>query len=430
MRFTPAFAYGLILSLGGAVVVGPMPALAAKKESKSDAPSLKPSPEFLKLYGEVEKLNKANDFANAKTKIAEAEQAAKTPDDQYLLGTLKLNVGLGLKDESYQRQGLEAMLASGKASPADAPKFHTFAGQFALKANDYDAAIQHLNSAIQGNSAGSAADLLLAEAYFGKGYENIANNQLTPAGKQLVLQGLPHLKRAIDIEEAAGKPAPGGWYSRGFRMAALANSPDLPQWTAITLKSDPNPDNWRIALRTFQDGNRAMTRDENLDVLRLMAATGALKDQSSYGEYVEAAMKSGLIGEAKSVIDSGRAAGVLSSSQFADSYQTATAGIAKDKGSLPADAAAAAKAANGRSAVATANAYLGYGDYAKAAELYRLALQKGGVDADEVNSRLGIALARSGDTAGAKAAFAAVKSAGVRKTIAEFWTTWLNSRSA
>ena len=55
---------------------------------------------------------------------------------------------------------------------------------------------------------------------------------------------------------------------------------------------------------------------------------------------------------------------------------------------------------------------------------YRLALQKGGIDANTANTRLGIALARSGDKAGAQAALAAVT--GPRAPIAHYWVIWLN----
>ncbi len=74
-------------------------------------------------------------------------------------------------------------------------------------------------------------------------------------------------------------------------------------------------------------------------------------------------------------------------------------------------------------AASTADVYLGQGTYAKAAELYRTALTKGGVNADEVNTRLGIALARSGDKAGAQTAFAAVQGT-PRAGIAALWNTW------
>jgi tetratricopeptide (TPR) repeat protein len=427
MRFTSAFALGLMVTTAGAVTtLLPAPALAAKK----DEAQIKPTPAFIKVYVEIDKLAKANDFAGAKGRLAEAEQAASTPDDHYLVGLLTLNTGIGLKDETLQRNGLEKMLGTGKVNATEAPKLRFFAGQFALKAKDYDKAIAYFTEASAGNYGGSDPEIMLAESYFGKAYTNVSGNQLTPAGNALARQGLPHLKKAIDTQTAAGKPVPGEWYSRGFRMAAISGAPDLPQWTAQALKMDPNPDNWRIALRSYQDAHREMTREENLDLLRLMASTGALKDAYSYGEYVDASMKGGLVGEAKSVIDRGRAAGALSPTQLADAYKIASAGIAKDKASLPAAAADAAKAANGRTAAVTGNAYLSYGDYAKAAELYRLALKKGGVDADEVNTRLAIALANSGDVAGAKTALALVAKPGNRKAIADFWTVWLSSRPA
>ena len=51
------------------------------------------------------------------------------------------------------------------------------------------------------------------------------------------------------------------------------------------------------------------------------------------------------------------------------------------------------------------------------------------MDADAVNTHLGIALAGSGDTAGAKAAFALVK-ASPRADIASFWETALGTPAA
>ena len=57
------------------------------------------------------------------------------------------------------------------------------------------------------------------------------------------------------------------------------------------------------------------------------------------------------------------------------------------------------------------------------------ALQKGGVNADAVNTHLGIALAASGDKAGAKTAFGAVTT-GTRGEIAGLWTFWLDHPEA
>jgi hypothetical protein len=69
--------------------------------------------------------------------------------------------------------------------------------------------------------------------------------------------------------------------------------------------------------------------------------------------------------------------------------------------------------------------YLGRGDYAKAAAAYRADVAKGGGAADLANLRLGIALARSGDKAGATAALNAVK--GQRASIAQMWLLYVQS---
>jgi len=73
-----------------------------------------------------------------------------------------------------------------------------------------------------------------------------------------------------------------------------------------------------------------------------------------------------------------------------------------------------------------ADAYYGYGDYAKAAELYRAALGKSGVDKDLANLRLGMALARSGDKAGASSSLNAV--GGNQADVARLWKVYIATR--
>jgi Flp pilus assembly protein TadD len=68
--------------------------------------------------------------------------------------------------------------------------------------------------------------------------------------------------------------------------------------------------------------------------------------------------------------------------------------------------------------------YYAMGDYAKAADLYRMAMGKPGVDGAVANLHLGMALARSGDKAGATTALNAVT--GPRADIAKFWLAYVN----
>ena len=76
----------------------------------------------------------------------------------------------------------------------------------------------------------------------------------------------------------------------------------------------------------------------------------------------------------------------------------------------------------------TADAYVGYGSYAQAIDLYKVAIAKGQVDLPTVYLHMGWAQALSGDAAGAKASFAQVT--GARKTIADFWVIHLDHPTA
>ena len=70
--------------------------------------------------------------------------------------------------------------------------------------------------------------------------------------------------------------------------------------------------------------------------------------------------------------------------------------------------------------------FYGLGEYAKAVELYRQAMGKPGVDNNIANLHIGMALAASGDKAGATQAFNAVT--GPRAGAAKYWLMFLQSR--
>ncbi len=63
----------------------------------------------------------------------------------------------------------------------------------------------------------------------------------------------------------------------------------------------------------------------------------------------------------------------------------------------------------------------------KSADLFRAALDKQGVDKDVANLRLGMALARAGDKAGATAALNAV--GGTQAEIAKLWLTYVATKA-
>ena len=130
--------------------------------------------------------------------------------------------------------------------------------------------------------------------------------------------------------------------------------------------------------------------------------------------------------QAKTILAEGKANGKIpASSPGATSLTAAVNKSISNEGSLSSLETRAKAAANGKLAAGTADAYFGTGDYAKALDLYRVALQKGQVDADVINTRIGIALAYSGDKAGARTAFESVKGQ-PRADMAGLWIEYLD----
>ena len=238
--------------------------------------------------------------------------------------------------------------------------------------------------------------------------------------------GLANVDKAVAAKAAAGAKAPESWYKRASSVAYKAKlNAESAKWTREQVRAYPTNDNWRSALVVYRDSAQ---RDGNLnlDIFRLMRATKSMAGERDYYEYASLATERGLPGEAKSIIDEGMATSAVpaSSRALTELRGMANAKIAGDKASLAAAERQAGAAANGRVAAATADAYLGYGQDDKAIALYRTALTKGGVDVDAVNTRMGVALLRSGDKASARTAFTSVK--GARAEIAAFWLLWLD----
>lgn len=425
MRFVSPVALGMMLALGGIMSLGVTAPAAYAKDKGEKAPQLKPTPSFIPLAQKFDEAVKKKDVEGAKAAMATAKAEVKTNDDKYYFNSFVLNLSILTNDAALQNEALKGMLESGFVPASQQGQFNTIVANNELSAKNYDSALAYAQKAEALGYKPDQVAPILAQAIWGNAKGNPAE----------VARGLDMFKKGIDAMKAAATPVPSQWYQVAVQKASEANLPQIRDWAAMAFDADASGENLRTILRVLQRDNPTMTNRENLDLLRLMRFSGGLAIKADYLEYAEMALKGGIYGEAKSVIDEGRAARdrysnlVLSSIDGADSLNLASAKTAGDKASLGSAAADSAKAANGKIAAATADAYMGYGDNAKAVALYEMALQKGGVDAAEVNMRLGIANARAGNADAAKAAFARV-SGGIRGTLAQYWIKWLDRKPA
>jgi tetratricopeptide (TPR) repeat protein len=401
----------LAMSVGLPLAVSPAMAAKEKKEKPAPAKAWQLGKEFRAAYIPADAAVKAN-APNAVAMIEAAEATVKNGDEKYIAGTLRLSLGQATKNAKLQLEGIVAMIASGSAAPVDAPKLNMAAGQLAYQAGNYADAKKYLSEAVRLGNPGVDASLLLAEANFKAG---------------TIQEGLTALDAAVKAEQAAGRKAPPEWYGRAAAMAYKAKmTGETAKWTREQVRAYPTPENWRSALVIYRDSAN-LDNQTLIDLFRLMHDTKALAGERDFFEYASLAITGALPGEAKTVIEEGFASGAVnkSSRAVAERLTDANNKIPSDKASVVSDDKRAPTAADGRLAANTGSAYLAYGDYAKAIDLFRLAQKKGGIDADVVNTRLGIALARSGQRDAARVAFQAVNSA-ARKEVAQFWLLWLD----
>ncbi len=386
-----------------------------KKEEAKGPPPLKLSKPVQSLAAQAQKLQQEGNHAGAIELLKQADAIPnKNADDTYIVSMLRLNSAITLKDNALIEQSLEGALASGKLPPEDQVKFRRNLGAMALQRQDYGKAAAEFEAllAMNPSDAGLLVEIAELQRRQGQNAKSVAT-----------------LQQGIAVQEKSGTKADESWYRRALAIAYDSKLPaEITATSEALVRAYPSPTNWRDVLIIFRDNNK-LDDQGNLDVLRLMRANSALTGERDYAEYAETATIRGLPGEAKAVLDEGIAKGALKSSTpfVKELLASVNPKIAGDKASLPGLEKEARAAANGRAALATADAHIGYGNYAKAAELYKVALAKGGVDANTVNTRLGYSLGRTGDKAGATAALATVTTP-PRGQLAKYYQTWVNNQ--
>lgn len=400
-----------------AVLLIALPTTAsAQRSAKQAAPSFKFSKPVQALLAQAQAAQQAGDAAGALAILRQADALPRrNADDMYMITMMTLNSAIMLKDNALIEQSLEQALASGRLPQEEEIKFRRNLGAMALQRNDTAKAIAEFEKllTITPNDTGMMVEV--AELQRRQG---------------LNAKAIETLNRAITIQSAGGQKAEEAWYRRALAIAFDAKLPaETTAASEALVRAYPNATNWRDVLIIFRDSAR-LDDQGNLDVLRLMRQNNALAGERDFAEYAETAAIRGLPGEAKAVIDEGIAKGALQANRplVRELLASVSPKIATDRASLPGLEREAAAAKTGRLALATADAHLGYGNFAKAAELYQMALRKGGVDAATVNTRLGLALAKTGDRAGAEAAFRAVSGA-PRDQLARFYQIWLEQRA-
>ena len=356
------------------------------------------------MYGAPQPAQKPSDQQQAPA----TQTTAIQPSNKARQAIANLQTAVNANDVAGSAAAIESIASSGLMPAAELSKLYGALGGSYYNAKQYDQAVAAYQRQLALDPTASEPNIMIAEVRAAQG---------KPSDAATALQ------RTIQANVAAGRKPEEAMYRRAVALAYEAKAPNTVELSRQWLAAYPSPSSWQNSIAIYRN-LRTNKSPDIVDILRLAMVTGALQQDLDYQLYAEKAYEQANYGEAKAAVDAGIAAGKLKTS---DKYVASMMDGVKGKVPSSADLASAEKGAAAPTAfLRVGDRYYGAGNYAKAAELYRQALAKG-VDKDLANLRLGEALARSGDKAGATVALNTVS--GTYADAAKFWLIYVQRQA-
>lgn len=381
----------------------------APAQAQAQGPQIKLSNKAAKAILDLQAAVKANDTASIPAKVAAAQAVAQTKDDRYAIGKLQLDAAVAAKDNAAAAAAADTIAASGFLDAHSMAGLYKQLGVLAYNEKQYPQAVALFQKA----EATSPTDM---EALKFLGLAQNMSGQKAEASATLA--------KALQLGSASGQKPDEDLFKQAIGVAYGAKSPiavDLGrQWVAAY----PSPSSWHDALVIYRNIGGADV-SQALDIMRLARATDSMQGTGDYNLYASETINSQNYGEAKAVVAEGLASGKIKATDpVVQDIENALKGKTSPTAAELSAREAAAKVP--AAYLRVGDAYYGAGNYQKAAELYKAALDKG-ADANLANLRLGEALARAGDKAGAAAALNKVS--GSSAQVAKFWLLYVQRQA-
>jgi tetratricopeptide (TPR) repeat protein len=404
MNSKAVFARPLVVSaaVAGLLALASGNALAQATNSKALAKALQPAQESFKAKKYPDTI--------AKLRVAEGTPG-KTPYDQHVINEMMSYSCVRTNDYACAGKTYEALLTDGFTTPAQVQNDVRALVIINNNLKSYDKAIEYGNRAIKEGFADEETRVLVGQAYYQKGdykgavrFEEAHIDSLIKAGQ------VPKVDLLNITRNACARLDDKGCETRQLERL---------------VSYYPKPEYWQGLLVSLE---RQATGDANkMQAYRLMNDVGVLTQPDAYGEMGSIAMDQGAPAEAQHALENGLQRGVFANDPRALARTQRTLESAKKKAAeaqsnLPNAEKAADSAADGQAAASVGQAYFGYLQYDKAAEVLSKALAKGGLkNVADTRLLLGIAQLKGGHKDDAVKTFRQVKGDPTLERLANLW---------
>lgn len=407
-----AIALPMLTASVGTVVVGTGVLAFSAPAVHAAAAKQMVSPKVGKPLAEAQALAAQKKFREALVKVKEAQAIPKkTPYEDTVTNEMLAYVSINLGDYATASKAYEDTLASGMVAPAQLEQRLKTIIQLNYQGKNYPKVQTYGQRYLKDVGPNADITLLMAQAYYiQKDYTNASKMTTT------LIQS---------TQKAGGKPKE-DWLK--LLMSCQHNQNQRDQ-VVITLEQlltlYPSDAYWKDMFAYLQT-QAGITDRNNLEIYRLKLETVGL-DAEEHVEMAELSMALGVPGDAMAILKKGFDGGLLGkgadAARQARLRDLANTQSAEDRKALPSLDAESRSAASGEASTKLGEAYMSYGDFAKAAESITRGLSKGNLKtADEAQLHLGVALAKLNRNKEAQAAFSAVPASSKLNKVAKLWS--------
>lgn len=393
---------------GGAALAAVFLATAVPQAFAQQPASVQVSKAMVGPMNEARAAIVAKDYATAKAKLDQAAALVKIPQERLAVEQLRVSYAANAGDPAALIAAVDAMVATKLMTPAD------------LK--PYKAAVPEAYVKLGDTAKSLAASKAFLDEYNGtpEQYHELARNYLKAND---IASAIANFNKAIDMVKASGAKPPENFYTRLMLAHKQANDMGSYYATEERLATEyQNDAYWRELIARVQNmpGYGYETR---LDMFRTLEAAKVKLSKDEKNIAASEALKHGLPNEALQILEPAIASGELAGNAEAEkNLKDAKQLSAEDKINLAKDTPGIVSKGTATAIAKTGEAYLSYGDNAKAIELIQKALDKGltGEESDLAKLHLGIAQLRSGQKDAAQATWGGIKD-GIPGVLAHNW---------